>query len=176
MRLPDALRQQYQVGGDFEPFLLSPHGVAARDDVGNATAIRLCKHCISSLRNNKLPQEASVNGLASCTSVPDALADLTEAEQRFLSLNQPGAKMVCIVANSGRRTLLGHSFTVVSDLQQAVDTVLPRTTQQVNDSLFVAYAGPTDGPEKIATLKKYRVRRSAIRRALLWLIAHYPLY
>jgi len=80
-----------------------------------------------------LPQEASVNGLASCTSVPDALADITGAEQKFLSHNQPGAKMVCIVANFGRRTLLGRSFTVVSDLQQAVDTVLPRIKQQVYD-------------------------------------------
>jgi len=107
-----------------------------------------------------------------CTAVPDALADLTGAEQRFLCLNQPRAKVVCIMANSGRRVLLGHSFTVVSDLQQAVDTVLPRTQQQVHDSLFVAYRGTTDGPETIATLKKYRVRRSDIRRALLWLIAH----
>jgi len=61
-------------------------------------------------------------------------------------------------------------------LQQAVGVVRPCTKQQVCDSLFVGYAGPTDGPEKIATLKKYRVRRSAIRRALLWLIAHNPLY
>ena len=61
------------------------------------------------------------------------MADLTVAEQRFLSLNQPGAKMVCIVANSGRRVLLGRSFTVVSDLQQAMYTVLPRTMQQVYD-------------------------------------------
>ena len=124
----------------------------------------LCKYCHRSFRNGKMPQRACVDGLATCTSVPDALPDLVEAERRFLYLNQPGANMVCIAANSGRRTLFGHSFTIFSDLQQAVDTVLPRTKQQVHDSLFVVYVGPADRPEKIATLRKYRVscRLSAV--------------
>jgi hypothetical protein len=89
----------------------------------------------------------------------------------------PGAKMVCVTANSGRRTLQGSSFTTINNLSELVKRVVfPGDPTNPEEMLFVVYAGPNDSPEAIAGMKRYKIRRSAVRDALLWLIENNPLY
>ena len=174
--LPDMLRQQFNVGGELQDYLLSPHGVIATDEHGAAVAINICGTCHASLQKNHLPQNSLRNGNASFAQLCPELAACTEAEKRFLCLNSPGAKLICIGKSPGRSSMVGHSFCVVNDLQMAVDAVFPRSLKAVQDEFVVAFAGEDDSPEAIAALTKYRIRRSVIRAALEWLIAHNPLY
>ena len=131
-----------------------------------------------------VPRACAVNNLAigCCHRYPEELCDLSPMEERLIALAQPYGWVTKIEISEQKKTngdyrklKKGHITIFPNNLESLVSNVLPAPIIQHKESLHVCFIGPRQPlPQDLSFL--LRVRPARIRKALLWLKEHNPLY
>jgi hypothetical protein len=150
------------------------------DNNGAITSGNVCNTCEGSMLKNKLPLLAYANEMwARPENLPEELSDLTFLEWKLLALSRPSVTVMRLVSHTGdfRSTQRGYKASCVS-YPQPVDklpSVLPVRPADIADFLRVVFISVCK-PIKRHTANFLGVRPEKVRAALLYLIAHNPLY
>jgi hypothetical protein len=150
--------------------------------------VYLCHECSGRLTATQRPKLSLANGMW-IGSIPAELQDLTLPEWILISLAFPAAYVVKLYP-SGRRGagwqndrlnsgLRGNVSTYKLDQQQISGmvglTVVPPPAEILSATLAITYVGLNNFPKRCLP-GTFRVRRSRVARALVWLKVHNPLY
>lgn len=166
--------------GPLENLVLDPAGVV---DVAGKLSLRLCSICYQDVRKKKLPRLSLANELY-IGMVPEELKDLTAIEESMISLcrakcwivqmKEDGAEVSLPHAQRGMR---GHVI-IYPQRPEMIAKMLPPSIADIVTPVCVIFIGSK--PPSRAWLKdKARplvARADRIRRALVWLKTHNPLY
>ncbi|KAJ3558871.1 hypothetical protein NM688_g667 [Phlebia brevispora] len=149
--------------------------------------VQLCKPCASSLGRGRLPALALANRLY-VGPVPDELKCLTDIEEVMISQCRAKCCIVRLKDDSvkinGKRTLdnmqraLKGNIIEYPQYPTKLLTVLPPPIEDVVKMVCIIFVG-SEPPTREWLLERatpLAVRRDHVRRALLWLKAHNPLY
>lgn len=191
MTAPDDLRQQ-----PWQGLLRKGSAIRALAEAAGALECRECFHpspkastsfcsnCRKAAVEGSVPRACAVNNLAiGCHHrYPQELRDLSPMEERLIALAQPYGWVTKIEISVERKTngdyrklKKGHITIFPNNLESLVSNVLPAPIIQHKESLHVCFIGPRQPlPRDLSFL--LRVRPANVRRALLWLKGHNPLY
>ena len=164
--------------------LLEPSTIGVPDDIPFA---RLCSQCWTALQSqsNHPPRYALANGLW-LGEVPFLLDQLTMPEHLLIARKFPRVYIMKLFARSRRghpdtlqQALKGNVSTFDLNTHKIVDmldgTLLPQRPDILPSVLSICYVGRRL-PSRDSLRGTFRVRRSVVRQALIWLKVHNSKY
>ncbi|GJE99317.1 hypothetical protein PsYK624_155710 [Phanerochaete sordida] len=167
--------------------LLEEGGVIYRDGV--AVDARVCNDCASALsRSGDIPPALSLANDMWIGRIPWELERLTLPEQQLIALLYPRVYVVKLYPkdkdfrppeNSLQRAMRGNVSTYALDQAGVASMVegrlMPRPINILSSIIAITFIGRGKLPKRCLR-SSFRVRRDAVRRALLWLKANNPKY
>ncbi|KAJ3559970.1 hypothetical protein NM688_g18 [Phlebia brevispora] len=166
--------------GPLEGVLLDPEGVSS-----DRKKVQMCKTCWSALSRKHLPPLALANRMY-LGPIPDELKDLTDIEEAMIAQCRAKCCIVRLTDDSveGSRALdnmqQGLRGNIIEYPQQPGNllTVLPPPIEDIVTLVCVIFVGnkPPTREWLLEKAKPLAVRKEHVRRALLWLKTHNPLY
>jgi hypothetical protein len=149
---------------------------------------RLCHDCLRDLKLSKRPKFSLANGMW-VGEIPFELSVLTLAERILIARYYPAAYVVKLFPkqkgarqwnpaglNSGVHGNVSTYRLNVSDIADMVNpSIMPPPAQVFAAVIAVTIVGPKNLPEKTMPAF-FKVRRSRVRAALIWLKANNPFY
>jgi len=168
--------------GPLAGLMIDPSGVIS-ENPESEISLQLCVGCDSSLQKGKLPRLAIAN-LNVLGPVPPEMKDMTMVEEMFVARCR--AKY-CIVKLQDHRTNtslpssqrgIKGNIIVYPQRAEGLANVLPPPVDDVVHPICVIFVGPTMPSKSWLKDKAYPlvVRREVVKRNLIWLKAHNPLY
>lgn len=169
--------------GPLQNALLDPAGVV-EDGLGH-TSLRFCRPCVLDIDRNKIPRLALVNDLY-IGAVPEELQDLTAIEESMISLCRAKCWIVQLKEDKDKSdTVLPHAqkgmrghVIIYPQKPERVARILPPSIADIVTPVCVLFIGAK--PPSTAWLKEKAhplvARADRVRRALIWLKQHNPLY
>lgn len=167
--------------GPLAGLIIEPAGVHFGSN--NSVDIRLCQPCALSLGWNKVPKFALVNNMY-IGRVPEELQGLTAIEESMISLCRAKCWIVQLKEDKAE-TILPHAQTgmcshviIYPQRPQLVAKLLPPSIQDIVTPVCVIFIG-SKKPSQAWLKNKAQplvARADRVRRALIWLKAHNPLY
>ena len=167
--------------GPLANLMIDPDGVT--QDSENDIFLQLCVRCDSSLQNGKLPRLAIAN-LNVLGSIPSEMKNMTMVEEMLISRCRAKCCIVKLQDHradvslpSSQRGFKGNIIVYPQRVEGLVDH-LPPPVDDVIHPICVIFVGQTVPSKSWLKEKAYPlvVRREVVRRNLLWLKAHNPLY
>ena len=129
--------------------------------------INICKTCYQNLSCGQIPNASILNN--AWGDVPPELACLNALEEKMIALYVCNTKIV--ICPLGQTARIGGTAYVMNDLVSNVE-VLPRMPNMTDTLLAV----PRKYNNQNTKSDGMMIRPNLIKRALLWLIEHNPLY
>ena len=167
-------------GGPLANVLVDPGGVIDND--GNLS-LQLCHRCSSSLLRNKLPRLAVANYNVLGT-VPPEMQNMSMVEEMLIARCRTKQCIVKLQDHrtdvslpSSQRGFKGHVIIYPQKVED-LSNVLPPPVDDVVHPICIMFIGPRSPSQSWLKDKAYplTVRREVIRKNLIWLKAHNPLY
>ena len=170
----------------YEGMLLEPAGVI---EVEGDMHVRICCECLTQLRkdSDKPPEKSLANNLW-VGKIPWQLLALTVPECQLIARAHPSAYVYKLysktlssrtVDGAFQRGIRGNVTTYALDVDGMVDMVmgrmLPRPPTVLPSLISITFFGRGKLP-KSRLRNLFKVRRQAVREALLWLKANNPYY
>jgi len=160
--------------------VLDPNGVTV--DAAGKVNLLICKTCMSSLNNDKIPplSLANRNFLG---PVPNELKDLTVVEEAMIARCRAKCWVIQLkdeknldLANS-QRGMKGHII-IYPQRPSEIAAVLPPSLEDIITPICVIFVGSSPPSQKWLRekAKPLSVRREKVRAALIWLKEHNRLY
>lgn len=148
-------------------------------DAENDISLQLCVRCDSSLQKGKLPRLAIAN-LNVLGSVPPEMNDMTMVEEMLIARCRAKCCIVKLQDHrlpSSQRGIKGNIIIYPQKIG-GLANVLPPPIDDVIHPICVLFVGQTLPSRSWLKDKAHPliVRREVIRRSLIWLKAHNPLY
>ncbi|GIY57521.1 ATP-dependent DNA helicase [Caerostris darwini] len=134
----------------------------------------VCNRCKTHLSSKKniAPSKSYWNNLDPA-SIPEVIAELSQAEQRVSSRIIPFVKIIKLSGIFGQYCFQGQAVLFAQDVFEVTENLpnmLPRTTN--NAGIVVI----TERLENINVTRQFSVCRQKVYNALYWLVANNPLY
>ncbi|EWY79575.1 hypothetical protein FOYG_17269 [Fusarium oxysporum NRRL 32931] len=146
--------------------------------------VDVCRECRAGLQNGRLPKACSVNNMhIGCEHrYPKELDDLSPVEERLIALHAPFGYITKFTvdnkAPSGlkyRKHVKGHIVVFPNKVDDLVATVLPHPLLEAIENIHVSWSGSSKpNPTDVGHL--LQVRKTIVRKALVWLQKNNPLY
>ena len=168
--------------GPLANVMVDPDGVVP-GNTEDEMSLHLCSRCDSSLRNGKLPRLAIAN-LNVFGPVPPEMKGMTIVEEMLVARCRAKCCIVKLQDHrsnvslpSSQRGIKGNII-VYPQRVGALANVLPPPVDDVIHPICVLFVGQTLPSQSWLKDKAYPlvVRREVVRRSLIWLKAHNPLY
>ncbi|GIZ00572.1 uncharacterized protein CEXT_448561 [Caerostris extrusa] len=133
----------------------------------------VCNRCKTHLSSKKniAPSKSYLNNLDP-GSIPEVIAELSQAEQRVISRIIPFVKIIKLSGIFGQNCFRGQAVLFAQDVFEVTENlpnILPRTTN--NAGIVI-----TERLENINVTQQVLVCRQKVYNALYWLVANNPLY
>lgn len=168
--------------GPLANLMIDPDGVRFHDSE-NSISLQLCVHCDSSLQKGKLPRLAVAN-LNVLGSVPPEMENLTMVEEMLVARCRAKCCIVKLQDHrmnvslpSSQRGIRGNIIVYPQRVGKLAH-ILPPPVDDVIHPICVIFVGHVPPSQSWLKDKAHPlvVRREVVRRALVWLKAHNPLY
>jgi hypothetical protein len=145
--------------------------------------ILACIDCVKHLQQGALSHAAQLHTQLGCEHMfPDELKGLTPVEEKLIALNSCYGFITKHSIAEGQRQnvtypkhIKGHITVFPNNVQELVTNVLPHPLLKVMDEIHVSWQGrEKPAPRDLSALLS--VRPHVVKRALVWLKRHNPLY
>ncbi|KAG8742906.1 hypothetical protein FRC10_000765 [Ceratobasidium sp. 414] len=159
------------------------------EEVGDSVLGWICRHCLSALKQNRLPAYSLANNMW-LGPIPDAIRDLNIPEQLLISLRYPRGYVYKLYPRGGKNAdhpgalqsgLRGNVTTYMANVKAVTEMLtgelMPRKMSILPSLIAIAFVGRTK-VSKAHIKSLFRVRRKAVYAALMTLkeVTQHPGY
>ena len=135
------------------------------------TVCNRCKVHLTS-KKNVAPSKAYWNNLDP-GSIPEVIADLSQAEQRLISRIIPFVKIIKLSGVFGQYSFRGQAVLFSQDVFEVAENLSKMLPRSTSDAGIVVI---TERLKNINITRQFSVSRKKVYDALNWLVANNPLY
>ncbi|KAF8235802.1 hypothetical protein L208DRAFT_1184089, partial [Tricholoma matsutake] len=162
--------------------LVDPAGVRSISFDESAYELNLCNPCLSAIQKQKTPALALANRTF-LGPMPEELKDLTPIEESMIALCRAKCWIVQLSEQAdltsphNQRGFHGNII-IYPQQSQKIASILPPSVEEIVSPICVIFVGssPPSAQWLRDKAKPLAVRADKVRRALIWLKEHNPLY